>query len=277
MSGPESGNRHFYICVTCGTQYAASPAPPAECAICADARQFVSLDGQQWTTLSDLQSKYSNLFLEEEAGLYSIRMQPGFAIGERAFLVQTSEGNILWDCISLLDGPTIAAVKKLGGIAAIAISHPHYYTTMVEWSLAFGNAPIYVHEADRQWVMRAHENIQFWSGDSKTVLGKTMLVHIPGHFDGSQVLHWPAGAKGKGVLLSGDLPQVCMDRRWLSFMYSYVNYIPLGPRAVRDIVRRLDAYTFDRIYGAFPKRTVQADAKNVLKRSVERYLKAIEG
>ena len=29
-------------------------------------------------------------------------------------------------------------MNELGGIAAIAISHPHYYTSMVEWSRAFG-------------------------------------------------------------------------------------------------------------------------------------------
>lgn len=66
-----------------------------------------------------------------------------------------------------------------------------------------------------------------------------------------------------------------MDLRWVSFMYSYPNYIPLGARAVGEIRRRLDAYEFDRIYGAFPQRTVSTDAKQVVKRSVERYLKAI--
>ena len=265
------------ICVTCGTQYAPSAEPPSECAICKDARQFISLDGQRWTTLRELWRKYSNRIQEEEPGLFSIYTQPSFAISEQAFLVRTSEGNILWDCISPLDESTIAEVKKLGGIAAIAISHPHYYTTMVEWSLAYDNAPIFLHEADRQWVMRPHENVRFWLGETKVFPGGATLAHTPGHFDGYQVLHWPKGASGKGALLCGDQPQVCMDPRWLSFMYSYPNFIPLGPRAVKDIAQRLDGYEFDRIYGAFPKRSVLADAKSVLKRSVERYLKAIEG
>jgi hypothetical protein len=224
------------ICATCGTQYAASAEPPSECAICRDARQFVALDGQRWTTLQELRRKYSNRIQEEEAGLFSIHTQPNLAISEQAFLVRTSEGNILWDCISLLDEPTIGEVKKLGGIAAIAISHPHYYTTMVEWSLAFDNAPIFLHQTDRQWVMRAHENITFWSGETKAFPGGATLVHTPGHFDGYQVLHWPKGASGKGVLLCGDQPQVCMDPRWLSFMYSYPN-IPLGPRAVKILLK----------------------------------------
>ena len=182
---------------------------------------------------------------------------------------------MLWDCLSLLDQPTIHAIRDLGGIAAIAISHPHYYTAMVEWSLAFNNAPIYIHTADRQWVMRQHPNVQPWSGDNKELLAGLTLLHTPGHFDGFQVLHWAAGADGKGVLLSGDQPQVCMDTRWVSFMYSYPNYIPLGAQAVREIVSRLDPYQFDRIYGAFPKRTVTANAKEIVKRSAERFISAI--
>ena len=273
---PNNSNQQCYLCITCGTQYPASSNPPASCTICADSRQYVSLDGQQWTTLSDLRRNHSNRIQLEEPGLHSIHTEPGFAISQRAFLIQTSDGNILWDCISLLDDSTVAAINKLGGITAIAISHPHYYTTMIEWSLAFNNAPILLHEADRQWIMRPHANIQFWSGDSKALLRDATLVHTPGHFDGYQVLHWSSGAAGKGVLFSGDQPQVVMDPNWLSFMYSYPNFIPLGPRAVKDIVRRLDGYEFDRIYGAFPKRTVPSNAKTVLQRSAERYLRAIE-
>ena len=56
---------------------------------------------------------------------------PAFGIGQRALLVRTREGNILWDCVSLIDSDTVALIKALGGIYAIAISHPHYYTSMV--------------------------------------------------------------------------------------------------------------------------------------------------
>jgi hypothetical protein len=184
-------------------------------------------------------------------------------------------GNLLWDCIALLDAPTIEAVRKVGGVSAIAISHPHYYTTMVDWSLEFGNAPIYLHEADRRWVMRLHPNVRFWSGATKPILGDLTLIHEPGHFDGFQVLHWPSGAERRGVLMSGDQPQVCMDRQWVSFMYSYPNFTPLGPAAVEHIVRILEPYRFDRIHGAFPRRTVARDAKAVLERSAARYLRSI--
>lgn len=264
-----------FICVTCGAQFPPSGEPPPHCPICEDSRQFVGLDGQQWTTLEDLGHNHHNVIQQEEPSLYSIHTEPHFAIGERAFLLQTPRGNVLWDCLALLDRPTIDAVRNLGGIAAIAISHPHYYTSVVEWSLAFGNAPIHLHAADRQWVMRPHSNIQHWSGDSRNLLDDLVLVHTPGHFDGFQVLYWPRGADRKGVLLSGDQPQVCLDTRWVSFMYSYPNYIPLGAKAIEQIVTRLDPYQFDRIYGAFPKRTVAAAAKQALQRSAQRFIAAM--
>src|SRR5579863_950180 len=153
-----------FICVTCGAQFPPSAEPPLTCPICTDSRQFVGLDGQQWTTLGELSRKHHNIIQEQEANLYSIYTEPHFAIGQRAFLLQTPQGNVLWDCLALIDQPTMDAIRELGGIAAIAISHPHYYTTMVEWSLAFDNAPIYLHSADRRWAMRPHVNLQHWSG-----------------------------------------------------------------------------------------------------------------
>ena len=265
-----------FICVTCGVQYADSAAPPAGCPICEDPRQFVGFGGQRWTTLEEMRAKYRNQIQEEEPGLYSIHTEPHFAIGQRALLVQTPRGNLLWDCVTLLDDATVNKVRELGGVAAIAISHPHYYSSMVEWSAAFGDAPIYIHESDRQWVMRPDERVHCWAGASRTVLDSLTLILTPGHFDGFQVLHWKQGAEGRGALLSGDQPQVCMDRRWVSFMYSYPNYIPLGGGAVSRIVELLRPYTFDRIYGAFPQRTVASEGKAVLERSAARYLRAID-
>ncbi len=264
-----------HICLTCGVQYPESPEPPPACPVCQDPRQFIGLDGQQWTTLGEMHGKFRNDFKEEEPGLHSIHTQPSFAIGQRAFLVQTPQGNLLWDCVAYLDDAAISAVKALGGIAAIAISHPHYYSSMVDWSAAFGDAPIYIHESDGPWVMRPDPRVRFWRGASMPVLDFLTLVLTPGHFDGFQVLHWSEGAGGRGALLSGDQPQVCMDTRWVSFMYSYPNYIPLPPAAVSRIVEILRPYAFERIYGAFPKRTVARDGNAALERSAERYLRAI--
>ncbi|MFL5244974.1 MAG: MBL fold metallo-hydrolase [Gemmataceae bacterium] len=266
--------KHF-LCITCGIQFAASEKPPANCPVCDDERQYVGWNGQQWTTLPQMQGKYHNTITKEEPDLHAIHTDPKIGIGQRAFVVRTPKGNILWDCVPHLDEATIKAVKELGGLAAVAVSHPHYYTTMVEWSHAFGKAPVYLHKADAQWVMRPDPVIQFWKGDTKELFGGLMLINTGGHFEGFQVLHWSGGAKEKGALLSGDQPQVCQDRRWVSFMYSYPNLIPLPAKAIRRITAALKPFAFSRLYGAFPGLNVTDDAKGAVERSAARYLRAI--
>ena len=164
----------------------------------------------------------------EEPGLIGIGIEPHFAIGQRALFLRTPEGNILWDCISLLDEAVVEAIKAMGGISAIAISHPHYYSSMIEWSRALGDAPIFLHADDRPWVMRPDKAIVFWESETKTLGADLTLIRCGGHFDGGTVLHWAGGAKSKGALLTGDIIQVVPDRKNVSFMYSYPNYIPLA-------------------------------------------------
>jgi hypothetical protein len=263
-----------FLCVTCGTEYPPSEAPPEHCPICEDERQYVGWDGQQWTTLETLRATHINILREEEAGLTGVGSEPAFAIGQRALLVQAPAGNVLWDCISLLDEATVTAVRGLGGLSAIAISHPHYYSSMVEWSRAFG-APIYLHEDDRRWVMRPDPAIRFWSGEALELSAGLTLIRCGGHFPGGTVLHWAAGAAGRGALLSGDIIDVQQDRRWVSFMYSYPNKIPLNATAVRRIAASVEPFAFDRIYGAWWGRVVAGDGRGAVARSVERYLRAI--
>lgn len=267
---------NHYICMTCGTQFAATPGPPEHCPICEDERQYIGWNGQQWTTLEVLREDHHNIIKSIEPGLTGIGTHPGFAIGQRALLVQTPEGNVLWDCISLLDEPSVAAVKALGGVSAIAVSHPHFYSSMVEWSRAF-SAPIYLHAADRQWVMRPDPAIKFWQGERHALGAELTLIRCGGHFPGGTVLHWAAGAEGRGALLSGDILQVVSDRRYVSFMRSYPNLIPLPAATVRGIVASVEPYRFDRIYGAWWGRVVAYDAKTAVARSAERYIAAIDG
>ena len=142
-----------FICRTCGVQYAPSEQPPTRCPICEDERQYVGWNGQQWTTLAALRDEgRANHLYEEEPGLVAIDTRPAVAIGQRALLVQTPHGNVMWDCITLVDDATIAAIRELGGLAAIAISHPHFYASCITWSQAFGDCPVYIHAADAEWV-----------------------------------------------------------------------------------------------------------------------------
>jgi hypothetical protein len=265
-----------FLCGTCGTQFAEGETPPARCPICEDERQYVGHGGQQWTTPEDLRRDHRNEIRPEAPGLTGIGTEPRFAIGQRALLVQAPGGNVLWDCVSLIDDATVRAVRALGGVSAIAISHPHFYSGMVEWSRAFGGAPIFLHADDREWVMRPDPAIVFWEGETQALADGLTLIRCGGHFAGGTVLHWVAGAEGRGALLSGDILQVVSDRRYVSFMYSYPNLIPLPAPAIHRIVRVVEPFAFDRIHGAWWDLAIREGAKEAVARSAERYLRAID-
>jgi DNA-directed RNA polymerase subunit RPC12/RpoP len=263
-----------FICVQCGTQFAETAEPPPRCPICEDERQFVRHRGQEWTTLKKLQDDHRNRLEDEAPCLFGIGTEPAFAIGQRALLLQSPGGNLLWDCITLLDDQTVAEIDERGGIRAIAISHPHYYSTMVEWARRF-DAQIFLHAGDREWVMRDSERIRFWEGTTLSLWDDLTLINCGGHFEGGTVLHWPAGAKSQGALLTGDIIQVVQDRRHVSFMRSYPNLIPLGPFAINRIIEMVKPFAFEQIYGAWWNANVLVDAKAVVLRSAERYLRWI--
>lgn len=264
-----------YICETCGTQFPESEEPPRECPICQDERQYVGHQGQRWTTLDALRSSHRNRIEPVAQGVFGIGSEPQFAIGQRALLVQSPHGNVLWDCVALLDDDTVRWVESLGGISAMAISHPHYYTTMVEWARTF-DVPIHIHEADRRWVMRPDPSVHYWEGDVLPLQDDMDLVRLGGHFAGGQVLHWKGGAQGRGALLTGDIIQVVQDARWVSFMYSYPNLIPLSAQEVRRIADAVEPLDFEHIHGAWWGRHVLADAKGAVHRSADRYIRALE-
>ena len=266
----------LFICTACGMQYAESAKPPAQCAVCEEERQYVPPRGQTWTTLEALSQSHMNAWREYEPGITGIGAQPNFAIGQRALLVRTEKGNVLWDCIATLDAATVTAIKGLGGLQAIAISHPHFYTTMVEWAHAF-DAPVHLHAADKDWIMRPDPAIRLWEGETHELWDGVTLVRCGGHFEGGTVLHWAGGAGGRGAVCGGDILTVTTDRKWLSFMRSYPNFIPLSQRAVEHIGKALGPFSFDAIYGHYFDRVIAQDGKGLLARSVERYVAAIEG
>lgn len=263
------------MCATCGVQYPESgDHPPEHCPICEDERQYLPTGGQQWIATEKLAEGHHNEFRRHEEGLVGVSTSPSFAIGQRGLLVMAPQGNVLWDCISLLDEFTERNIHELGGIAAIAISHPHYYSALVDWADAFG-AKVYLHAADRQWVMRRSPAIVHWEGAELELHDGMRLVNAGGHFDGGTMLHVPFLAAGRGALLTGDIVQVIPDRRWVSFMYSYPNLIPLGPAAIHRIASVVSPLDFDRIYGAWWDREIPTGAKAAVARSAERYLRFI--
>jgi glyoxylase-like metal-dependent hydrolase (beta-lactamase superfamily II) len=265
-----------FICTTCGAQYPNSDAPPPGCPICQDDRQYVNPAGQAWTTLEAMCKTHFNAFRRLEPRLMGIGTFPAFAIGQRALLLRKPEGNILWDCISFLDDATVALVTALGGIATIAVSHPHFIASAVEWSHAFGSAPVYVHGMDRHFVPRLDPVITFWEGDTLDLGEGMTVIRCGGHFPGSSVLHWESGADGGGALLTGDTLQVRPDKG-LTFMHSYPNMIPLDAVTVRRIADALAPYRFETIYGGWWERVIPVRARQVMADSVAQYLRAVGG
>jgi glyoxylase-like metal-dependent hydrolase (beta-lactamase superfamily II) len=224
-----------------------------------------------------VEDSHHNGFRQYEPGLIGIGTSPKFAIGQRALLLCTPEGNLLWDCISLIDDATVTLINGLGGLRVIAISHPHFYTTLVDWSRAFGNVPVHLHADDAKWVRQPDSCIKFWEGDTFELQKGITLVRGGGHFPGGAMLHWAAGAGGKGVVCSADMAIANLDRKSFSFMRSIPNFIPLSDKAVRAVGAALTPLAFDRVYSHHFERVIQSGAKQILQSSIERYVAAIGG
>jgi glyoxylase-like metal-dependent hydrolase (beta-lactamase superfamily II) len=258
-----------YLCKACGIQHPDRPIPPERCHICEDERQFVPASGQEWITQDALAASRFNAFRKVASGLFGISTVPQFAIGQRAFLVVTPAGNILWDCISFLDSATIEIIRALGGIKAVAVSHPHFYSAMATWGRTF-DCPVFVHEADRDWLAEPDRSIRFWAGETQDILSGITLHRLGGHFPGSTVLHMTE----QRTLLTGDTMLVTWDRMHVSFMWSYPNYVPLAAEDVERIGRRLNELDFDAIYSAFWGRgDIPHDAKAAVDRSIARHIR----
>ena len=205
--------------------------------------------------------------IRDDSGYLGIGVAPQLAIGQRLLLAESPGGNVLWDMIPLVDDAAVEAVQARGAVRAIAISHPHYYSGMVEWSEALGGVPILLHEADREWIMRPDPKIELWTGDVRELGAGLTLLRLGGHYPGGTVLH----DANTSTLLSGDIVLVIPDRRFVSFMWSYPNLIPLPAAEVERIAAALAPWEFERILGAWWDRLVPRDGSEVVRRSAERY------
>ncbi|HEY5821691.1 MAG TPA: MBL fold metallo-hydrolase [Propionibacteriaceae bacterium] len=245
------------------------------CAICTDERQYVRPSGQVWTTLEEFVAEgRTGSLLEVEPGLWGIEVAPSVGIGQQALLVQTPEGNLLWDPTGYVDDALVDAVAALGGVAAIASSHPHMFGVQVEWSRRFGDAPVYVSARDREWLQRPDPVVVLWE-DVTEVLPGVVLHRIGGHFPGSAVARF-VGADGSGVLLSGDTAAGTPGGDWVSFMRSYPNKIPLSAGSVARLAERLSALEFDRLYDNFGSQVI-GGASECVRRSADRYIGWVRG
>jgi hypothetical protein len=258
------------ICTACGTQYHSVSTTGAVCPICEDDRQYVPETGQGWTNLDELQRLYSVIAQQLHNHLYELKTVPAFAIGQRALLVLAPGGNILWDCIALLNEPIIELIQSEGGLKAIAFSHPHYYTTMNEWAGVF-DCPVYIHQLDEPWIYNKGERISLWEGREKELWDGMKLINVGGHFPGSSILQVPF-LSDKGAILCGDTFYVSPSKRHAAVMYSYPNRIPLPVGEVARIRAQMLTIQFDSLYGFYDYQNVYGNAKELIVSSLEKYV-----
>lgn len=265
-----------WICTNCGVAYPPSDAPPRVCPICEDER-VTNPPTQAWIDAHELAATHATEIRSCERGVLSgIGVVPDFAIGQRALIVEYDDGCILWDCISVVDQNAIDFINARGGLRAIAISHPHFHGAMAQWSAAFDDAPVYVHEADRRWVVDAPPALRLWSGEMQSIAPGVTLVRCGGHFDGATVMHVGGAADGAGALLTGDTIMVTEFARGVSFMRSYPTYVPLNKAQVRFLRDAVEPLKYTKIYGAWWDRVIEHDGPKAVARAVGRYLDAVE-
>jgi len=266
----------FWVCRTCAVEHATRPEV---CAICADERQWVPASGQVWASLDELAAEGRKVEATElEPNLYGFEAVPHVGIGQQSKLVRTPQGALLWDPLGYVDDDAVERVRELAGpagVVAIAASHPHMFGVQVEWSHRLGGVPVLVSEADAGWLGRRDDVVELWTGE-REVLPGVVLSQPGGHFPGSAVAHWAAGADGLGVLLSGDTIFANPDRVSVSFMRSYPNRIPLSGAVVQRVAEHVARRPFDRLYNNFLS-IVPTDATAVVRRSAERHAAWVRG
>jgi glyoxylase-like metal-dependent hydrolase (beta-lactamase superfamily II) len=155
-------------------------------------------------------------------------------------------------------------------LRAIAFSHPHYYSNMNEWADVFG-CPVYIHHSDEQWIFDKGPRIELWEGEEKQLWEGMRLINLGGHFPGSSILHVPS-LSPEGAVFCGDTMVISPSRQHIAVQYSYPNRMPLPRREVERISRRLENIPFDALYSFYKHLTITKDVKEILKRSMERYL-----
>ncbi|GFF47440.1 uncharacterized protein YmaE [Aspergillus udagawae] len=288
------------VCSTCGVQYEATSGLES-CKICDDPRQYVPPSGQSWTTLRSLQEsplKYHNVFTTdpENPNLIGIQTAPKFAIGQRAFLCLggSGSGNVLWDCITYLDDETIRHINSLGGIRAIVISHPHYFSTSIQWAEAF-NCDLYISAEDEEWVANRGDGhrLKLWKGERLSLpspglesaqpgdeTSDFVAIKTGGHFPGSSVLWWKSAKK----LMIADTIMIVPSGHYrvnrppgtvsYAFMWSYPNYIPLPPDDVHGIWKAIKDIDFEDTHGAFTAQDLRGNSKSRILESAKIIIRA---
>lgn len=258
------------LCTACGTQFPVNFLDEF-CSTCVEERQSIPATGQSWTTHTQLLQTHHTKIVKLKENLYEIVVSPKFAIGQRALLVLSESGNVLWDCIPLLDQNVIDFINEKGGLKAIAISHPHYYSNMNDWTQQF-DCPVYLHHTDKKHIADFGKNIQLWSGSTLELWDDIRIENIGGHFDGSSIL-WMKNLYNEGTILCGDTMYLSPSLKHFAIMYSYPNRMPLPLSEILRIKSRFEEISFDEVYGFYSYQNLSSNVKEIFTNSINRYLK----
>lgn len=271
----EAVSSSWLICNTCGTQFPTADRTAVKtCYVCDDPRQYVPPTGQSFTTMADIRaSGHVNEFepYKHDDRVTSIHTVPRFAIGQRAILIRTPQGNILWDCISYLDAETIDKIKKLGGLKAIVISHPHFYSTHIQWARAF-QCPVYTSSEDLRWTTTPSAHRKPLTEIETDILPGVKAIKLGGHFPGSMVLLFdgrlftadtlmatPAGIGKWEVDALGEKREKPPGLNSFSFLWSFPNSIPLPADEIHRMWGILKAYEFRSTHGILVGMDIEDD------------------
>lgn len=258
----------WLICSQCGTQFPSADRDSIRtCALCDDPRGSVPASGQAFTSMSELKAQGHRNVFEEYAGdsrITYITSRPPIGIGQRATLIQTRAGNILWDCITLLDDDTLRHIRGLGGLRAIVISHPHFYSAHAQWARAFA-CRVYLAADDAKWTtMRSGHQLLVPDVETPVLDTGAKMIRLGGHFPGSMVLLYdrhvfiadtlmmtPAGFGDWTADAMGSPRQRPPGQNSFAFMWSFPNRIPLGPDEIARMWYIICKYRFEAAHGSF--------------------------
>ena len=182
---------------------------------------------------------------------------------------------MLWDPPGFVDDEAATRIRAIGEVLAISSSHPHMFGAQLEWSRRLDDAPVLVCEPSLKWVSRGGPAVASWSARHELAPGLT-LHQFGGHFAGSAILHWAAGAGGRGVLLSSDTIQANPDQATVTFLRSYPNRIPLSPAVVERVTSAAEQLAFDRLRDNVGG-GIDSDARAAVRRSADRYIAWVRG
>lgn len=205
-----------------------------------------------------MRGKYSNKWkqVEGDDSLWSIYTEPKFGIGQRCILLETPHGNVLWDCITYLNDETLQWIHSKGGLQAIVISHPHYYTTHLDWAKAF-DCPVIVAKDDEEWINRkdTEGRRRLMEGTAEEIISGVTAAKPGGHFPGSLVLHWDRKLFIADTFVT--TPSAYYHKNRLpgttsyAFMWSIPNMIPLPPSELHKMWQVIKKLGFESTHAAF--------------------------